>query len=152
MKRTIYIICNNIRSRHNVGAIFRSADAFGISKIYLCGITPRPEHERVTKVSLGAEKTVPWEYKRRALDVIKILKKDNFQIIALEKTKTSQLLQTIHLRDKVAIILGNEVDGVSESLLKQADIVAHIPMLGQKESLNVSVAAGIAMYIARFTI
>ena len=152
MKREIYIIANNIRSRHNVGAIFRSADAFGIKKIYLCGITPQPNHARVEKVSLGAEKTVPWEYVKRAADIVKKLKKDGVQIVALEKNRASRPLKSLKLKSKVAIILGNEVDGVRGALLKQSDLVGHIPMLGQKESLNVSVAAGIAMYNVRFTI
>lgn len=149
MSRTIYLICNNIRSRHNVGAIFRSADAFGIAKIYLCGITPRPEHERVTKVSLGAEKTVPWEYRHRAADVIKILKKQGAQIVALEKNKFSRPLNKIKFKSMVAIILGNEVSGISKLLLERSSDVAHIRMHGQKESLNVSVAAGIAMFTVR---
>lgn len=149
LQRTIYIVCNNIRSRHNVGAIFRSADAFGISKIYLCGITPQPDHARVEKVSLGAEKTVAWEYKKRAADIVKKLKKDGVQILALEKNRTSHPIKSIKLTSRVAIILGNEVEGVSIALLKEADVVAHIPMLGQKESLNVSVAAGIAMFALR---
>lgn len=149
MKREIFIIANNIRSRHNVGAIFRSADAFGISKIYLCGITPTPLHARVEKVSLGAEKTVPWEYVKRAADVVKKLKKEDVQIVALEKNRTSRPIQSMKLKSQVAIILGNEVDGVTGALLKQANLVAHIPMLGMKESLNVSVAAGIAMYAVR---
>ncbi len=148
-QRTIYIICNNIRSRHNVGAIFRSADAFGIKKIYLCGITPQPDHSRVEKVSLGAEKTVPWEYKKRASDVVKLLKTNGVQIIALEKNRASRPIKSAKLKSKIVIILGNEVDGVAGALLKQADRVVHIPMLGQKESLNVSVAAGIAMFVAR---
>ncbi len=149
LSRTIFIICNNIRSRHNVGAIFRSADAFGIKKIYLCGITPTPDHPRVEKVSLGAEKTVPWEYKKRASDALKLLKKEGVQIVALEKTRTSRPLASAKLTSKVAMVLGNEVEGVAKSLLAQADVVAHIPMLGLKESLNVSVAAGIAMYAMR---
>ena len=149
MRRTIYVICNNIRSRHNVGAIFRNADAFGISKIYLCGITPQPDHARVEKVSLGAEKTVPWEYAKRAADIVKKLKKDGVQIVALEKNRTSHPIKSAKFKSRVAIILGNEVDGVRGALLKQADIVVHIPMLGIKESLNVSVAAGIAMYAMR---
>lgn len=146
MKREIYIIANNIRSRHNVGAIFRSADAFGIKKIYLCGITPQPDHQRVEKVSLGAEKTVAWGYIKRAADIVKKLKKDGVQIVALEKNSTSRPIQSVKLKSKVVIILGNEVYGVRGALLKQADIVVHIPMLGHKESLNVSVAAGIAMF------
>ncbi len=114
-----------------------------MTKIFLCGYTPVPPHPRLNKVSLGAEKTVPWEYHKDAWRVVKKLKKEGVRIIAAELTKNSIDYRTWRPRLPVALILGNEVDGVPPSLLKRADVTIHIPMMGQKESLNVSVAAGI---------
>ena len=149
----IYVICHNIRSRHNVGSIFRTADAAGVAKIFLCGITPAPPHPNIEKVSLGAEKFMEWEKRKETWRVIDKLKKDNFEIIALEQAKKSISLDRTdngcRFGEKVALILGNEVEGLPESILKRADKIVHIPMCGRKESLNVSVAFGIAVYKLR---
>ncbi len=154
----IFLICQNIRSRHNVGSIFRSADAFAVSKIYLCGYTACPPHPNILKTALGAENTVPWEHQKQTWQVVEELKSRGVVILALEKTKTSiplvQILgnRPIILQAKkhgVGIILGNEVSGVTRKITNRADKVVHIPMYGQKESLNVAVAAGIALYHLR---
>ena len=143
-------ILHNIRSLFNVGSIFRTADAAGFSKIYLCGITPAPVddfgHSRpqLTKVSLGAEKTVAWEKVSKTLTAISRLKKDGYTIIAVEQAPGSIPYFDLKLKnDKVALIMGHEVKGLPGSILKAVDKVAEIPMRGKKESLNVGVAFGI---------
>ena len=144
VNREFYIICDNLRSRFNVGSIFRTADALGVTKIYLGGITPCPPHPEIHKVSLGATETVPWEHVRQAWRLVENLKERGVQIIALEQTKKSIDYTKFKPRFPVALIVGNEVNGVSKNLLKRADKVIHIPMHGKKESLNVSVAFGVA--------
>lgn len=145
------LILPNIRSGHNVGAIFRTADGAGADKIYLAGYTPCPPHTQIDKVSLGAEKFVPWEYKKQAGRLLKELKKTGYNIIALEQTKNSVNIFEWEPKFPLVLILGNEKTGVSKSLLKYCDLAVEIPMRGKKNSLNVSVAAGIAMYnISRF--
>lgn len=151
LKNKVYLILYNIRSRENVGSIFRTADAVGVAKIYLCGITPRPPHQKISKTALGAEKYVSWVYHKRTADALKKLKKEDVFIIALEKTKNSRDIFSakggkFKPKFPLALILGNEVKGLSPSILKTADKTLHIPMSGKKESLNVSVAAGIALY------
>lgn len=148
------VVLDNIRSTFNVGSIFRTADSLDISKLILCGITPTPrdrfgrDRTDISKVSLGAEKNVDWEYFPKAPWVVKQLKKEGFKIIFIEQSKKSVDYKKIKLnkKDKVAFVLGNEVDGVAKSFLKLADVVAEIPMLGSKESLNVSVAFGVAVF------
>jgi len=153
-KNKFYLILPDIRSCHNVGSMFRTADAFGISKIYLVGYTASPPKIQIDKVSLGAEKWVPWEKRASLKRLIGGLKKKGVFIVGLEKTETSNQLSVISDRLKkkdVALIVGNEVDGITDNILELCDEVVHIPMYGKKESLNVSVAAGIAMYeIRRF--
>ncbi len=143
----ITVILHNVRSRENVGSIFRTADAAGVSKVYLCGITPCPPHEKISKTALGAEKTVSWEYHRQIWRLIENLKKDGFRVIALEKTKTSNdIFKFKPDKRPIAFVLGNEVKGLSPGILKRADVVLSIPMRGKKESLNVAVAFGVAVY------
>jgi len=146
MSKEINVICDNIRSLYNVGSIFRTADALGVKKIWLCGITGTPEQRGMQKVSLGAEDSVAWEKAKNAWQVAEKLKKQGFQIVALELTKESVDVNMFKSKRKIALIAGNEVDGVSRSLLKRSDAIIHIPMKGVKESLNVSVAFGIAAY------
>jgi len=151
------VILYNIRSLHNVGSIFRTADAAGIEKIYLCGITPGPidvfgrPRQQLTKVSLGAEKYVKWEKIKSATRIIDKLKKDNYKIFAIEQNKKSILYSNIrrssNLRvGRLALVLGNEIKGLPTSILKRADKILEIPMKGKKESLNVAVAFGIVVY------
>lgn len=146
------LILENIRSAQNVGALFRTADAAGISEIYIVGYTPDPldrfgrPRSDIAKAALGAEKTIPWKHVVTISPLLKKLKKEGFQIIAIEQSKDSVDYKKIKTTDKVAFILGNEVGGVSKTALKNSDIIAEIPMKGEKESLNVSVAGGIAMF------
>lgn len=149
--RNSYLILHNIRSVYNVGSIFRTADTAGISKIYLTGYTPTP-HDRFgnkrkdfIKVSLGGEH-IPWEYQKNPTKIIETLKKENTMIVALEQANNSVDYKKIDAKYPFALMVGNEVKGISPSLLAQADIIAEIPMRGKKESLNVSVALGIALF------
>lgn len=160
MSKTIIAVLHNIRSRENVGSMFRTADAAGVSKLYLCGITPSPsqilpgktwegkppEHDKIAKTALGAEKWVAWKYHKQTGRLLEQLKKEGFQVIALEKTKKAKDLFSIETKTKVALVVGNEVVGLSPAILKQCDKVISIPMHGKKESLNVAVAFGIAVY------
>ncbi|MBI2068894.1 MAG: RNA methyltransferase [Candidatus Yanofskybacteria bacterium] len=148
-KKEIYLILDNIRSRENVGSIFRTADAAGVSKIYLCGITPTPPHEKISKTALGAEMYVPWEYCKRAADILKKLKKQKIKIVALEQTPKSVDIFEYRPKFPLALVLGNEVKGLSPQILKYCDKKISIPMYGKKESLNVSVATGVALYIIK---
>ena len=146
------LILNDIRSTHNVGAIFRTADACGISKIYLIGTTPAPidrfgrERKDVAKTALGAEKTIPWEYLKTITPLLTKLKKEKFEIIAIEQSKNSVDYKKVQLKNNSAIILGNEVTGISKNILNKCDIIVEIPMMGKKESLNVSVATGVVLF------
>lgn len=149
MKRKFYLILPDIRSCHNVGAMFRTADAFGVDKIFLVGYTPHPPKPQIDKVALGAEKWVGWEGKKDLRRLVLSLKKDGVKIVGLERTKTSEKIERLKdykITSDLALIVGNEVEGIKPGILKLCDHVVHIPMMGKKESLNVSVAAGIAMY------
>jgi tRNA G18 (ribose-2'-O)-methylase SpoU len=147
-----YLLLDNIRSVHNVGSIFRTAETLGINKIYCVGTTPTPldrfgkKRKDFAKVALGAEELVVWEYVEDPIILVKRLKKEGFEIIAIEQNKESVDYKDVRLKDKSLVILGNEVEGVSESLLRLADIIAEIPLRGKKESLNVAVVAGIALF------
>jgi 23S rRNA (guanosine2251-2'-O)-methyltransferase len=150
----IRVILHNIRSTHNVGSIFRTSDAAGISHIYISGYTPSPldafgrKRKDIAKVALGAEDIVSWEKITHVSKLLKDLKKENFKILALEQNRDSVDYKKIKLkaRSNTVIIVGNEVKGMSHSLLSHADTVIEIPMKGNKESLNVSVAFGIAIF------
>ncbi len=148
-KPNFYLILPNIRSCHNVGAMFRTGDAFGISKIFLVGYTACPPKIQIDKVALGAEKWISWKKRKDLKRLIVSLKKKGVRIIGLEEAETSCEIEDLRFKMKnqdIALIVGNEVDGISENVLKLCDDVVHIKMYGKKESLNVSVAAGIAMY------
>lgn len=152
MVTQIHLLLHNIRSTHNVGAIFRTADATGVKKIYVSGITPAPidrfgrARPDISKASLGAEKTVEWESISDVKDLIKNLKKEKFQIIAVEQDKRSIDYKELKKKENILVIVGNEVDGVDKELLDLCDEIVEIPMLGKKESLNVSVATGVILY------
>lgn len=145
----LIIILNNIRSRENVGSIFRTADAAGVNKVYLCGITPTPPHEKISKTALGAETYVPWEYHKQTWRLLASLKKEGINIVALEQAKGSVDLFKFKSQPMLALVVGNEVKGLSPQILKYCDKKVFIPMHGKKESLNVSVAAGIALFQLR---
>lgn len=146
MSKEFYVICDNIRSLYNVGSIFRTADAMGVTKIYLGGITGTPEQRGLTKVSLGAENSVAWEPVKNIWRLVDQLKKRGVQIISLELNDKSTDIDKLKVKYPCALIVGNEVTGVALALLKRSDKIVRIPMKGIKESLNVSVAFGIAAY------
>lgn len=145
----IILILDNIRSRENVGSIFRTADAVGVSKIYLCGITPCPPHEKIAKASLGAENSMVWEYIKDTWRLVDILKKEGYNVVALEQVEESVGILKYKPKFPLALVMGNEVNGVSKSVLDRVDKKIFIPMYGQKESLNVSVATGVALYLIK---
>jgi len=147
------LILPDIRSAINIGAMFRTADAVGISKIYLTGFSPRPTdkfgriQKDIAKSALGAENFIKWEYKKSLATVISKLKKEGYMIIAIEQDKKAIDYRKVSTRGKKnAIIMGPEVTGLSQSILNRCDTIAQIPMHGQKESLNVSVACGVALF------
>ncbi|MGB2580473.1 MAG: TrmH family RNA methyltransferase [Minisyncoccia bacterium] len=147
-------VLDNLRSVYNVGSIFRTANAVGIEKIYLCGTTPTPLDKKgdrrndFAKVALGAEDTVEWEYVENTLKCVWELKKENYFIVALEQDEKSVDYKNVNVGDKerIAFVVGAEVVGVAKGVLAESDVVAEIPMLGTKESLNVTIAFGVAVY------
>jgi len=145
-KLPFYLICDNIRSLENIGSIFRTADALSIDKIFLGGICGQPPHHKISKTALGAEESVSWEHAWQIWRTIDKLKKQGVFIVALEQTKKSLPYTKFKPKFPLALILGNEIKGVSPGLLERADQVIHLPVLGIKESLNVSVAFGVAGY------
>ncbi len=146
-RNPIYALCDNIRSIFNVGAIFRTSDGAFIEKLFLTGYTPYPPRKEIEKVALGATESVPWEYHKDPVEVVKKLKSQNIKIAVLEITDKKNLVWNIEKTDfPLCLILGNEISGVSKSLIDLADISFEIPMQGMKQSLNVSVAYGIAVY------
>jgi tRNA G18 (ribose-2'-O)-methylase SpoU len=148
--RDFVVIGDDLRSLYNVGSVFRTADGAGVDKIYLCGITGRPDSlkaiRKISKVALGAEKTVEWEYASQAWRLVDKLKKDGYQIVSLEQARKSISYTKFKPRFPVALVVGNEKTGVKKSILGRSDKIIQIPMCGRKESLNVSVAFGIAAY------
>lgn len=148
--REFSVICHNIRSRENVGSVFRTGDAFGFAKIYLTGYTPAPPHPKISKTALGAENWVWWEQRKSIAALLKELKKERIWTVALEQVKKRSIaLPKFKPRFPLALILGNEAKGLSRAILRRADAVVEIPMFGKKESLNVAVAFGIAAYHIR---
>ncbi|WP_312172013.1 RNA methyltransferase [Chryseobacterium sp.] len=147
-KIPLIVVLDNIRSMHNVGATFRTADAFLIQKIILCGITPQPPHREIHKAALGATESVDWKYENDIITVIKELKSEGFEVIGIEQTTDSKMITdfTIDSSKKYAVILGNEVEGISDEALAHIDLFIEIPQLGTKHSLNVSVCGGIVMW------
>ena len=148
--KEFYVIANNIRSLLNVGSVFRTADAFGVTKIYLTGYTGTPENpvhkNKIAKSALGAENWVPWEHRESVGKLIKELKAKKVSIVALENNVKSQNIKKFKPKYPMALLLGEEVKGIAKPLLKACDAVVEIPMVGKKESLNVSVAFGIAAF------
>ena len=142
----IYGVVDNVRSLHNVGSIFRTADGAGIQKLYLCGITGTPPKNEIHKTALGAEENVAWEYREHAIDAVKELKQNGVQIVVLEHTDCSDPFQDVEYIFPTCLVVGHEHHGVSEELVALADLAIEIPMYGLKGSLNVSVAFGIAVY------
>jgi len=141
------LVLDNVRSLNNVGSAFRTADAFILEKIYLCGITGKPPHREINKTALGATESVHWEYHSDVKAAINFLKKDGYKIIAIEQADNSSLLNTYDPKgDKWAFIFGNEVSGVSDEVIAIADGVIEIPQFGTKHSINISVSIGIIVW------
>ena len=147
-KLPVILLLENIRSMHNVGSVFRTADAFLVEGIYLCGFTPRPPHRDIHKTALGATDTVEWKFAERPADAVRSLKESGYKILGVEQVTDSIPLQHFRLEtgDKVVLIFGNEVEGVSEELLGLCDGCIEIPQFGMKHSLNVSVSAGMVLW------
>ena len=157
----VALVISDIRSTHNVGSLLRTCDGLGIEAVYMTGITPYPaghpdDHRlphlakkidtAIHKTALGAEHSVPWLYHPNTAHIITKLKKDGWTIFALEQHPSSQAIDTIEVPDKVALVVGNEVDGVPEDILVMCDQIVEIPMVGTKESFNVSVAGALGLY------
>ncbi len=150
-EKSVFLILHNIRSAHNVGSIFRTADALRVNKIFLTGYTPAPMDKfgrsvkEIEKTALGSEKNISWE-KTNFSKCFNQLKKDEFHFVAIEQDKKSIDYRKVKIKKKTVFLLGNEVRGLDKKILKKCDIVAEIPMFGKKESLNVSVATAVALF------
>ena len=152
-KTPVVAVLDNVRSMHNVGSLFRTADAFLIESVYLCGYTPQPPHRDIQKTALGATETVHWAYYQTTIQAIEKLKALGYRLWAVEQVKDSIALDKISSqqllngdRGKIAVIFGNEVSGVDAEVLKLCDGCIEIPQMGMKHSLNISVAAGIVLW------
>lgn len=147
-KFPVILVLDNIRSLNNVGTFFRTGDAFNVQKIFLCGITAKPPHRDIHKTALGATETVEWEYAQSTVDAIHQLKSEGVRTLVLEQTEQTTMLQTLEWNGKepVALIFGNEVDGVQQEVVDCCDEVVEIPQFGTKHSFNVSVSAGIVLW------
>lgn len=148
-RHPVALLLHNIRSLYNVGSIFRTADAALIREIVLCGFTPAPPRKEIEKTALGAVDTVPWSYERNTADAIAALRQQGYKVLALELTDGGKFYDELHAADfPLCIVLGNEITGVDDDILDLCDGALHIPMFGVKHSLNVGVAAGIALFEA----
>ncbi len=146
MKRDIVVLAHNIRSLWNVGSLFRTSDAFGITHVHLTGYTATPPRKEISKTALGADEWIPWSYNDDPLTVLRQRRTEGYEIVALELTKNSKPLKDFSSDKPICLVLGHEILGVSDELLDECDSVVHIPMSGKKESLNVAVATGIVLY------
>ncbi|MDP3312766.1 RNA methyltransferase [Lutibacter sp.] len=147
-KIPLIVVLDNIRSLNNIGSVFRTSDAFLIEKIYLCGITAKPPHKDIHKTALGATDSVEWEYVEDTLSLVEKLKVEKLKVIAIEQTENSTMLQdfNIEFNQKYAVIFGNEVKGVQQKVVSEADICIEIPQFGTKHSLNISVSVGVVLW------
>lgn len=147
-KPSLVVVLDNVRSLHNVGSLFRTSDAFGVSHLYLAGITGTPPHREIHKSALGATESVPWSYHENVSEMVAQLKKEGYEIVVVEQTTGSQSLEKFmpDVEKKYCLVFGNEVEGVSDEILKLASIALEIPQSGTKHSLNVSVCAGIILW------
>lgn len=150
--KEVAVVLPNIRSAHNVGSIFRTADGAGVTRMYLAGYTPRPidrfgrADKTLSKTALGAEKTVPWEYHREPVKLLRSLRVQGWRIVGVEQDARSRDYRAFKANGKIAVVFGNEVRGLSPALRALCDELIEIPMHGSKESLNVSVAAGVVLF------
>jgi tRNA G18 (ribose-2'-O)-methylase SpoU len=162
--RDIILIAHNVRSSHNVGSLLRTAEGLGVSKVILSGYTPHPPrtqdtrlpHEvarinkQIQKTALGAEQSVSWQWYRDIVPVLEKLKKEGYAVAAVEQTEDAQELPAYHPPQKIALLVGREIEGIEPEVLTSCDTVLEIPMFGKKESFNVAQAAAMALYHARF--
>lgn len=152
MVNEVAVLLHNIRSTHNVGSIFRTADAAGVSRVYLTGYTPTPTdrfgrvQKDIAKTALGAEKFLPWEHRVSPARLISKLKKEGWEVVGVEQDARARDYRTFRVKGKTMLVFGNEVTGISKDIRKRCDSLIEIPMHGKKESLNVSVAAGIVLF------
>lgn len=165
LKRDIRIILPDIRSTYNVGSVFRSAECFGVSHIYFCGYTPYPKtnndsrlpHEiaklekQIQKTALGAEKIINYSYEENIIELIKNLKKSGYQVVSVEQSQNSTKLSKFSYKGNITVIFGNEIKGIAKNILDISDEIVEIPLLGNKESLNVSSTAAIVLYILKYS-
>ena len=147
-KTPIIVILDNIRSLNNIGSVFRSADAFLIEKIYLCGITAQPPHKDIQKTALGATETVAWEYAEDTLELVKKLQQEKVKVYSIEQAEGAVMLNDFqpNSAEKCAIVFGNEVKGVQQKVVSASNGIIEIPQLGSKHSLNISVSAGVVLW------
>ena len=148
VKNPIMVVLDNIRSMYNVGSVFRTADAFLVEGICLCGYTAQPPRKEIQKTALGATETVDWMHFSAAVEAVQQLKQRDYKVFAIEQTEGSVSLEKLHVKEdkKIAVVFGNEVEGVTNDVLKICDGSIEIPQFGMKHSLNISVAAGIVLY------
>jgi len=144
--KQIIVILDNIRSVHNVGAIFRTSDGAGVHNIYLCGITPTPEHKKVHKTALNAEEYVKWDYFKSTQEAINKAKDQGYAVFSVEQSANSSKLNEYDFPEKTALIFGNEITGIGPAIMESSDKVIELPMAGKKNSLNVSTCVGIVVY------
>lgn len=146
-KKPIIVILDDIRSMHNVGSSFRTADAFAISSLYLCGFTPQPPHRDIHKTALGATDTVHWQHFATTIDAVKAAQQAGYKIYAIEQVHNSTMLQEFEYNNEpIALVFGNEVNGVHDDILAMADGCLEIPQYGSKHSLNISVSLGVTLW------
>jgi 23S rRNA (guanosine2251-2'-O)-methyltransferase len=147
-KLPVVVVLDNVRSMHNVGSVFRTADGFSIEKVVLCGITAQPPHREIEKTALGATQSVDWLHFEDTLVAIDTLRKEGYQIIAIEQAENSTMLNTFKpaTEEKYALIFGNEVNGVSDEVMGQIDACIEIPQFGTKHSFNIVISAGIVLW------
>jgi 23S rRNA (guanosine2251-2'-O)-methyltransferase len=147
-KVPVIVVMDNIRSMHNVGSVFRTADAFLLEAIYLCGYTAQPPHRDINKTALGATETVVWKHFATTVDAVKKLQTNGYKVYAIEQVENSISLEKFNIRsdEKTAVVFGNEVEGVAQDVIALCDGCIEIPQLGMKHSLNISVAAGIVLW------
>lgn len=147
-KVPVLVVLDNIRSLHNIGSVFRTADAFRLEGIILCGITATPPHREIHKTALGATESVPWEYQKETRSAIEGLKRKGYKILSVEQAEGALSLETMQLEaeEKYALVFGHEIRGVDQGVVDLSDICIEIPQYGTKHSLNISVAAGIVIW------
>jgi len=147
-KLPVAVVLDNVRSMHNIGSIFRTSDGFAVEQVCLCGITAQPPHREIEKTALGATQSIAWNYFETTVEAVEQLRKDGYQIIAIEQAENSLMLNTFtpEKTEKYALIFGNEVNGVSDEVMQMIDSCIEIPQFGTKHSFNIVVSAGIVLW------